>query len=74
VNPDELWLWYTPGPPFATPVGVYDHASPEDAEPALQSVQLADADSVFAGVGALLREVTRARDALERFKDRILGL
>jgi len=53
---------------------VYDHPSPEDAGPALQSIQMADADSVFGGAGELLREVTRVRDAIERFKDRILGL
>lgn len=59
---------------MAAPVGVYDHPPPEEAEPALQGTRLADADSVFAGAGLLLRDATRLRDSLERFKDRLLGL
>lgn len=54
------------------PIGVYDHPAPEASSPAVQSVQLADADSVFTGVGPLLREATRLRDAIERFKGRFL--
>lgn len=58
---------------MAAPIGVYDHPPPAGIGEGVQAVRMADADSTFAGAGLLLKDATRVRDAINRFKDRLLG-
>lgn len=51
---------------------MYDHPPPEDVAEAIGAIRLADADSVFAGAGPLLKDATRLRDAAGRFFEQLL--